>query len=192
MDIQYLPVSWEQYHSYAQKLAATILAHEQYFDEIVAVSRGGLTFGHLLSDLLNLPVCTFTIQSYTDIKEQGEIKITEPLSKPIEGKRILMVDDVSDSGTTIKRALAYVQGFKPQSITVVTMFYKPHSTYRPDFFAKQTTKWILFPYEPTEMIRLITQNMVSHGKSKAEIQDFLLHLGYSLNQVKFVRKYHLK
>jgi len=191
MEIQYLPIDWTTYHDLTRKLAATILSYDVKIDQIVAISRGGLTFGHLLSDFLRVPIATFTIQSYTDIQKQGEATITEPLKIPIKEKHILLVDDVSDSGTTLKRALTYLHEFSPKKITTATMFFKPRSIYRPDYFAKQTTKWILFPYEPTEMILSITTSMEKNGKTKIEIQKKLLSLGYTTDQIKFVRKYYL-
>jgi len=193
MDIQYYPVDWTTYHNLSQKLSATILSHSSKIDQIVAIARGGLTFGHLLSDLLRIPVATFTIQSFTDIQKQGEVTITEPLKSPIMGKHILLVDDVADSGVTIKRALSYLKRFKPKKISTVTMFFKPHSVYRPDYFAKQVpnARWIIFPYETTETILSITKSMEKNGVSKATIQQKLMSLGYTTDQIKFVRRYYL-
>lgn len=192
MAAHYLPVSWNEYHTLSAKLASAILANKENPDKIVAISRGGLTLGHLLSDLLQVPISTITIQSYTDIQKQGELKITGKLQSPIAGQRILLVDDVSDTGKTLKRAVSYLRRFHPKNITTVTLFYKPHSVFRPDYFAKHTSKWILFPYEPTEMIRLITGKLSEAGKSKAEIQVFLESVRYNSRQIAFVRKYHLK
>jgi len=191
MDIQYLPVDWTTYHDLTRKLAASILSHSQPVNKIVAISRGGLTLGHLLSDFLRVPIATFTIQSYTDIKNQGEVQITEPLKSKIKGIHVLLVDDVADSGKTFLRAVRYLKRFRPKDITTVSMFYKPRSSYRPDFYAETTSKWILFPYEPTEMILSITKSMTHEGKSKAEIQKLLYSLGYTPEQIRFVRKYYL-
>ena len=192
MAIQYLPLDWKTYHSYALDLAATLLSHDPSVTEIVAISRGGLAFGHVLSDLLRIPIWTISIQSYTDIQTQGEILITGKLQTSIEGKHILLVDDVSDSGQTLKRAVEYLNEFQPQKITTMTMYFKPHSIYRPDYFAKQTSKWILFPYEVTEMILLISKRMIQEGKKKAEIQQFLEKLNFSPKFIKFAWKYHLQ
>ncbi len=191
MDIHYLPVSWLDYHSLAQKLAATVLTHNANINEIVAISRGGLTLGHLLSDFLRIPISTITIQSYTDIQTQGELKITAELQTPIAGKHILLVDDVADSGKTLVRAIEYLKTFEPKQVTTLTMFYKPRSVYRPDFYARETTDWILFPYEPTEMIMLLSQQLDKDGKTKAEIQSFLEGLGYTEEQIAFVRRHYL-
>lgn len=192
MQIKYLPVTWKDYHALSQKIAAALLVHEKPFDIIVAIGRGGLTFGHLMSDFLRIPICSITIQSYTDIQKQGEVHITEELSSGISGKRVLLVDDISDTGTTLKRALSYVREFHPSAVTTATLFYKPHSTLRPDYFAKQTTLWILQPFEVTEWVYTFTKKMAGEGKSKAEIQNFLEKLEYTADQIKFVRRHHLK
>ncbi len=191
MSIQYLPVSWETYQELTRKISASILSHSPHVNQIVAIARGGLTFGHLCSDFLRIPIATITIQSYSDIQKKGIIKITEPLKMDIRGKHVLLVDDVADSGKTLKRATTYIKSFKPKSVTVATMFYKPRSVFRPDYFAEQTTKWILFPYEPTEMILLITKSMEKDGKTKSEIQTFLNTLGYTTVYIRHVRKYFL-
>ncbi len=192
MAIQYLSPSWKDYHTNTQKLAATILDNAEPVDQIVAISRGGLTFGHLLSDLLHVPIATITIQSYSDIQKQGELFISQKLHVPIGDKRILLADDVADSGKTFIRALKYLKRFAPKHITTVAMFYKPYSVYKPDYYAQQTTKWILFPYEPTEMILLIIKSMQKEEKSKASIQQFLENLGYRDDQIAFVYRHHLK
>jgi len=191
MAIHYLPVTWKTYHETAQKLAVTILVNAAPINQIVAISRGGLTLGHLLTDLLRIPISVIAIQSYTDIRTSGEAILTAKLQNSIKHKHILLVDDVSDSGKTLVRATKYLSRAGAGTITTMTMFYKPHSIFRPDYFARQTTKWILFPYEPTEMILLITKQMEQAGKSKANIQKFLQKLDYTEDQIGFVRRHHL-
>lgn len=191
MGTHYLPVSWNEYHTLAQKLAATILADKLTVDLIVAIARGGLSLGLMLSDFLRIPVSTIVIQSYDDIQKQGEFKITGRLQTPIKDKRILLVDDIADSGKTFQRAAKYLRTFHPKNITTVALYYKPHSRFRPDFFAKQTHAWILLPHEVTEWIYTFTKKMEAAGKSKAQIQKFLESLNYNDAQIKFVRKYYL-
>lgn len=193
MQATYLPVTWREFHSLIQKLAATILDHEKRpFDEIVAIGRGGLSVGLILSDFLRIPIFSFTIQSYTDVKKQGELRIAEKLGRSIDGKHILLVDDNADTGKTFIRATDYLTAFHPASITTASVFYKPWSQLCPDYFAKQTRRWILFPHEVTEWIYTFTKKMEKEGKSKADIQVFLESLGYSDSQIKFVRRHHLR
>lgn len=192
MEIRYLPVDWKTYHKLAQNLAATIHAHSPKVNEIVAISRGGLTLGHLFSDLLQIPIWTIAIQSYTDIQEQGEVKIIGKLNTSIKNKHVLLVDDVSDTGKTLKRALSYLKRLRPSGITTATMFHKPQSVYKPDYFARTTSDWILFPYEPTEMITLLSDRLTKEKKSKAEIQKFLNSLGYTDDQITYVRRHFIE
>lgn len=158
---------------------------------IIAISRGGLTFGHLLSDFLRIPISSITIQSYTDIQQQGEVKLLNALSTPIQGKRILLVDDIADTGKTLQRATEYLRTEKPASIVTATIFFKPHSSVRPDYFAKQTTRWILQPFEATEWIYTFSKKMTAEKKTKAAIQTFLESLGFTPEQIKFVRRHYL-
>lgn len=189
MATQYLPVTWSKFHTLSQTLADNILRQRIPLDEVVAIARGGLSLGLILSDFLQIPISTITIQSYTDIKKQGLVKITSKLGKTIRGKNVLLVDDIADSGKTFLRAISYLKRHKPASLITASLFYKPHSTYKPDFFAKQTSDWILLPHEVTEWITTFTKKMDKEGKSKAEIQEFLKSLGYTDNQITFCQRY---
>lgn len=188
---QYLPVTWNEYHSLSLLLAEKILSTNTPLNEIVAIARGGLSLGLILTDFLQKPISTITIQSYTDIKKQGLIEITSKLGKPIRDKHILLVDDISDSGKTFARAISYLRAFRPKSITTAALFYKPHSSFLPDFFAKETDRWILLPHEVTEWISALTQKMKTDGRSKADTQAFLKQLGYNDDQIAFVGKHYL-
>jgi hypoxanthine phosphoribosyltransferase len=176
----------------ARGLAENLLSNGVHIDEIVAISRGGLTLGHILTDLLRVPMSSFTIQSYTDIQKQGDVKITKPLTIPLDGKSVLLVDDVADRGTTLVRAMEYLNMFTPKKITSLTMYYKPHSVYKPDYFAQSTSAWILFPYEPTEMIGNIMTSMKKENKTDTEIEQFLENLHYTKDQISFVKKFYVK
>ncbi len=192
MAIEYLPVSWEEYHTLAQRLAQKLLSDNVHIDEIVAISRGGLALGHLLTDFLRVPISTFTIQSYNNYLTQGQVKITKPLTTPIHDKQILLVDDVSDTGKTLIRALEYLKAQQPKNVTTLTLFYKPQSIYKPDYFAKTTPDWIIFPYEVTETIITLFRAMKKEKKSTKEIQTFLESLHFSKNQIAFTKKFYLK
>jgi hypoxanthine phosphoribosyltransferase len=191
MAIEFLLPSWQEYHSLARKLADKILGDHIHIDEIIAISRGGLTLGHIMTDLLRVPISTFTIQSYTDIQMQGEVKITRPLATPLDGKSILLVDDVADRGKTMKRAIEYLNMFSPKKIHTLTLYYKPHSVYKPDYFAETTSAWVSFPYEPTEMVSNLYKSMKKEGKSGDEIQQFLKNLHYTQEEINFVQKHYL-
>ncbi|MBI4066389.1 phosphoribosyltransferase, partial [Candidatus Gottesmanbacteria bacterium] len=64
MAAQYLAVTWNEYHTLSQNLAESILRQKIPLDEIVAIARGGLSVGLILTDFLRIPISTITIQSY--------------------------------------------------------------------------------------------------------------------------------
>lgn len=192
MPISYLPLSWDTYLTHIRALASRIFDEKKRVDVIVAISRGGLTLGHVLSDHLRIPIWTIAIQSYTDIQTRGEIKITGKLQTSIRNKRILLVDDVADSGHTFVRAINYLKRSSPKSITTLGVFYKPHSVFKPDYFAQTTSKWILFPYESTEMIILLAKKYGANGKWSPGLQTKLRELHFSQEQIDFVKRYYLK
>lgn len=188
---EYLLVDWRTYHTLSLKIAATILSVKQVPDVIVAISRGGLPLGHMLSDHLRIPIATIVIQSYKDIQTQGEVKLLTKVQTPLRSKHVLLVDDVVDTGKTMKRAVAYVRHLSPSEISTVTIFYKPTPAVRPDYFADITSKWVIFPYETTEMILSITKTMAREGKTKRDIQLLLERIGFTHQQIAFVRKHYL-
>jgi len=69
------------------------------------------------------------------------------------------------------------------------LFYKPHSAIRPDYYAKQTDLWILQPFEVTEWITTFSNKMKKESATKKDIQSFLRGLGYTDEQIAFVRRH---
>ncbi len=191
MDTKYLSINWQQYHEFAQKIAGEILKDKIPLDEIVAIARGGLTLGLILSDFLRIPISAITIQSYTDIQKHGVLQITAKLGKRIYHKHILLVDDIAEYGRTFRRAVNYLQRFKPASIITAALIYKPHSQFQPDYFGKQTKLWTLQPHEVTEWITTFSAKMKKEGKSEKEVNKFLLAQGYTQKQISFIQKHYL-
>lgn len=191
MHIDYLKPTWDEYQELSQKLAEKLLTKEEPFERIVGIARGGLTLGHIMSDLLRIPISMIAIQSYTDIKQQGQVTITGILHSSIKSQRVLLVDDVADTGKTLVRAESYLRSYQPESLTTGTLYYKPHSIFKPTYHIVETTKWIMFPYEVVEMIILLVQKFTEEGKSKIEIQEELEGMGFSTDQISFVRRHFL-
>lgn len=192
MTNQFLYITWQEYHDLARKLSAAILSEKYSHNEIVAISRGGLTLGHILTDFLRIPISIISIQSYTDIKTQGEAELTVKLPTSVTGKHIILADDVADSGKTFQRAFSYLKKQKPANITTVALHYKPWSVYKPNYFAEKTKKWIIYPYEPTEMIILLVQKLQKEHMKKQEIQQHLKTIGFPTKHIAFVYKHHIQ
>src|SRR5208283_993654 len=100
------PVSWDQFHRDARALAWRLAASGP-FEAIVAVTRGGLVPAAIVARELNLRIIeTVCIASYHDYKNQGGLQVLKTIaaevSKSGDGAKILVVDDLVDTGATAK------------------------------------------------------------------------------------------
>jgi len=166
---EYVAPSWDEIYGMLLDLASRIKESGFKPDLIVGVSRGGWVPGRILSDLLaNAHTANIKIEFYVGIgKTTRRPEVTQPISEDISDKRILVVDDVADTGESLLVALEHVRDRGAYDIRTVTVYYKPHSKFKPDFFAQTTSHWIIFPWERLEA----TQLLIQEAKSRAESQD---------------------
>lgn len=143
-------------------------------DVIVGVSRGGWPPARIMSDLLeNSHVANMKVEFYKDIGVRSKTpRITQPVTSEVAGKRVLVVDDVSDSGRSLKVVANHLRRKGARELKVCTIYMKPQSIYRPDFYARTTSKWIIFPWERLEAVRLIARRFDSdEGKLSSVIRE---------------------
>ncbi len=118
-------------------------------DSIIAISRGGLTLSHYLAILFNIRK-VYTINSifYEDQKRFPNIRVDFSFELKEEIKKILIVDDIVDTGKTAKEVLEILKDKYPKKeFKLATIFYKLNSPILPDFALKEANKWIDFFWE---------------------------------------------
>ncbi len=144
-------------------------------DLIVGVSRGGWIPGRILSDLLrNTHTANVKIEFYVGIGQTSRKPVvTQPISEDISSKRILVVDDVADTGESLLVALEHVKDRHAGEIRTVTVYHKPHSKFKPDFFAVSTPNWIIFPWERVETAQLLIQEAKAQGQAQDSVRATL-------------------
>ena len=140
---------------------------------IVGVSRGGWPPARVMSDLLENPnLANMKVEFYKSIGVTAQRpKITQPVTSAVIGKRVLVVDDVADSGQSLRVAHRHLRQKGAQEIRVCTLYLKPKSIFKPNHYAKTTSKWIIFPWERLEAINLIKRNLRSRGKTINVIRE---------------------
>jgi len=184
-EIKFYFISWKDLHETCFKLARKILEGKLQFDRLVCISRGGLIIARILSDFLDLPISNFTIVSYVSLGKTGEPKIVEKLSADIRNENILLVDEIADHGTTLKKAISYLKSFSPKKITTLAPFIKPWSSPKPDFWQIKTDKWVVFPYEVRETINDLIAIFQKQGRKEKEIRKKILRLGFGKKQIDY-------
>ena len=93
---------------------------------------------------------------------QPEAKIRFPISIDITEKKILVIDDITDTGDTLKLALNYVWSLKPTEVKTAVFQHKPCSNFVPDFYAQKILKWrwIIYPWARYEDLAGFTEKIL--------------------------------
>ncbi|AOP53353.1 MAG: phosphoribosyltransferase [Brevibacterium aurantiacum] len=142
-------LTWDTFGTSAREMAQTI-ADSDYDPEIViAIARGGLLPAGALAYALGLKLSdAINVEFYTDVHETlpDPILLAPMLDiDAIKGKKLLVVDDVADSGRTLALVLELLKkhGAEAQSAVI---YAKSASIIDPDFVWKRTDQWIVFPW----------------------------------------------
>jgi len=167
-------------------LAQRIKSSGYKAEVIVGVSRGGWPPARIMSDLLeNSNVANMKVEFYKDIGVRSKKpRITQPVTAKVTGKRVLVVDDVADSGHSLNVVANHLRRKGAEELKVCTIYLKPQSTFHPDFYAKTTRKWIIFPWERLEAVRLIAQHFNSDRAKVSSVVRELKDSGISSRLVR--------
>lgn len=184
----YIVPSWEQMGQAIFLLAKKILKSNQKFDWLISIAKGGWTWTRSLADYLNMDnVASVKAKLYTGIVKGKLFSLEQELPQTVDtaGKKILLFDDVSDSGVTFLKVKDYLTQKGTASITTASLFYKPHSMLKPDYYVHQTAAWIVFPHEVREFISLSVKGWSKQGLNKQQIMARLYKLKIDKNQIDF-------
>ena len=157
-----LYVSWSDYHHKIENLAVKIYQSNWQFDHIVCLAKGGLRVGDILCRLYDKPLAILSTASYEgeNNQERGEIKFSQHLSTihPL-GDRILLVDDLVDSGISLKESINWLKTQYQHNIVelrTAVIWYKSTSIQTPDYYIDYlpSNPWIHQPFEKYEQVSI--------------------------------------
>ena len=182
----YLYLTWMDVQRLSEDLADQIAESGFTPDIIVAVSRGGFDPARILSDELNIrSLASLQVIYYAGVNERSdEPQVKYPLNADIAGLNVLVVDDVADSGNSLRVVKEYVLSLNPREVRIATLHYKPWSNFKPDFYAEAADKWIIYPWEPRESIEDIREKLLSDGVPEEELAVKLTEIGFTGKQVR--------
>jgi len=176
---EYVAPRWDEIYSMLLNLAGRIKESGFQPDLIVGVSRGGWIPGRILSDLLgNAHTANVKIEFYVGIGQTARKPVvTQAISEEIRNKRVLVVDDVADTGESMLVALEHVRERGAGEIKTVTIYHKPHSKFKPDFFEETTGHWIVFPWERLETTQFLIQENKLQPEADGNVRKVLSSCG---------------
>jgi hypoxanthine phosphoribosyltransferase len=150
-----LHVTWDDYNTLVERLALAVHESGFPFDQIICIARGGLRVGDVLSRIFDQPLAILSTHSYTadSGKIRGELVIAEhmTMTKPRLGDRVLLVDDMVDSGHTLAAVHDELPRRFPHIVELRTavLWWKACSVFRPDYYVDYLadSPWIRQPFE---------------------------------------------
>jgi hypoxanthine phosphoribosyltransferase len=179
-DLKLLHNSWDEVVSLVTLITGQIKECNYDPDIIIAMSRGGFSPARILCDHLNIKrLASIQIEYYTGI---GTTKKTPhvifPLNADVEGLNVLIVDDVADTGHSLRLAIEQIQKNRPQTMKTATIHTKPWSSLKPDFCALEVNKWIVYPWEVVESLNSVIRMLKKAEINGIKVRDRLLSLGF--------------
>jgi uncharacterized protein len=151
-----LYVSWSDYHHKIEQLAAKIYQSGWEFDQILCLARGGLRVGDILSRIYHKPLAILATSSYSGAgkQERGGLIFSQHLTMTTEklGSRILLADDLVDSGVTLQETIPWLKQYSEspiEDIRTAVIWYKACSVVEPDYYVDYLADnpWIHQPFE---------------------------------------------
>ena len=168
-----LIINFDEYTKIVEKLAIEI--HNNYKPTVlVGIMRGAAPILDILSRILKLPIAYIVIQSYSGKKmedQQGELMFAREISslaKNEDFERVLLVDDLSDTGLTLNKSIEWLKKYEPtknfiKEVKTACLWKKKSSSFEPDYcpIKLESDPWIVQPtehYEELSIEKIIKRN----------------------------------
>lgn len=170
-------ISWARFYELSRELVLQILNEGYEPDLIVAVARGGYIPARVLADFLGvMQLTSLRIEHYRGSHKAPLVKIKEALAMDTRAARILLVDDVSDTGDTFSSALEHMrERVGDARIRTAALHHKVVSKYEPDFYAEKIRQWhwITYPWAVIEDLCIFIKSMDNRPQSLEGISELL-------------------
>ncbi|MBN9645169.1 phosphoribosyltransferase [Corynebacterium mendelii] len=143
-------LTWDRFGSATRELAQTIVDSDFEPEIIIAVARGGLVPAGALSYAMGVKLAdTMNVEFYTDVEETlPDPVLLAPMldMSEISDKKLLVVDDVADSGRTLALVLEILKKAGAGDVRSAVLYAKSRSVVDPDYIWNRTDDWIVFPW----------------------------------------------
>ena len=160
-----LHISWEEYHKKTEELAIKVYDDGYEFNQVVCIAKGGMRVGDVFARIFNVPLAILSVESYKGEgmkNKRGAITFSRDLAKtsPNIGSKVLLVDDLADSGITLKKSIDWLEHFYgfyfDEPVRTAVLFYKAVSKFKPTYHVDylKDSPWIHMPYEAYEEMQI--------------------------------------
>ena len=149
MAIEQLRMTWDELGTGSKAIGEHVVADGFRPDFILGISRGGLLVAGALAYVLGVKnTFTMSVEFYTGVDERLDMPmILPPVPElvDLEQKRVLIADDVADTGLTLKLVKDFCAG-KIGEVRCAVLYEKPRSVVNCEYVWRRTDRWIDFPW----------------------------------------------
>lgn len=170
-------VSWQRVYHLCERLCQRVRRDGFQPDAIIGIARGGYTPARVLADFFGvMNLAALKIEHYRGTRKSRRASVVHPLPEAFAGRRVLLVDDVSDSGDTFEVALRHVAGHgRIDDLRTAVLHHKVTSSRVPDYFAQKITvwRWIIYPWALAEDLAALTGGLAG---TPADVDELAVRL----------------
>jgi hypothetical protein len=191
-DIKCKVVTWSEIDLWAESVACKMEKSGYVPDVVVGLTRGGWVPARILCDqlvcknLFSIKVEHWGITAQTD----NRAKLVQELGVDIKGKKVLLVDDITDTGESLKLSLEHVKSKGPSDVKCATLLHITHSKVVPDFYGvevrKENWRWFIFPWNFKEDMRNLIGKLGKTPSDPKKLEEMLKKC-YDIPATKSVR-----
>ncbi|ACB07983.1 phosphoribosyltransferase [Candidatus Korarchaeum cryptofilum] len=164
--MDFINVSPEDALLHARRIAEKIVESKYEPELIVAILRGGVVLARLLSDLLNIrEIKVMRVIHYDALESKKVAEIVEPINCRLDGMKVLLVDDVADTGESLIVARDHLLERGASEVKIATMHYKPWSKLKPDYYSEETEAWVVYFWEYAETVKYFLRKFQDKGEN---------------------------
>ncbi len=165
--VEVVYVSWSRALRLCYRLAKMVADSGYRPEVIVAVMRGGVVPALVISDVLNVEsFYAIRVKHWGIAEEVHPTPVVEQLPQGrVEGRRVLLVDEVADTGKTLEVAIRELSKLNPRELRSAVLHLKPTSTVVPDYYAERLDRWIwvFYPWSLAETLIALTLREYGSG-----------------------------
>jgi len=172
-------LSWSAANRLSRVLAHKVIESGYEPDIILGIARGGLVPARMVCDLLlKNDLMSITTQHWGIATNLGpaRIKFSLPHEADISGKRVLVVDDVADTGDSILIIMDYLKEKTPLEIRTAVLHYKTCSKLIPDYYGEKLEEWnwIIYPWAFYEDLAGFVGKLLNNPMTDEELRTGLM------------------
>lgn len=171
-------VSFEEVHKMIKRVSEQVKDAKYKPMIVVGLARGGWIPARLMCDFLGVTdLLSLKVEHWLQTgRTKDEATIKYPLSVDLSGKKILVVDDITDTGKSLIKSTRYLQDLNPKEIKTATMQYLPNSKFKPNYFAEEVKiwTWFIYPWNWIEDTSTIIIRLMRTEKDKSWSLDDII------------------